>query len=160
MATNVVPIEPDSSRNFSWSFKPLLTLMQCLGIHLHSCQQILSNRRRCWLRLHQTFVFLINAGSMIHFGSMQLLRIPWSVSSSTQRGIVYAMVFMNISFVVVTHLILLVRTAVKWEQLWLTLQEIGNRFQLNSNHFRQCRKVVVVGLLAVILVGFYSVFPI
>ena len=150
----VAPAE--NSKNFLWSFKPVLMWMQLIGIDLSSSQQQFhSNTHRYCLHLYAVFMFLFDAASMLSFMYFLVEGIvfpPSNLMSSTSKRIIYLNSFNSIASILSAHFLLITVTAAKWNELWQILQQIQTKFPLNDNHFRQCRKAAVISLLMLFVV--------
>ena len=158
MATKIVPLTRDSSTNFAWSFKPILVWMKLIGIDLNSSQQLRSRICRYSQLLHRVFTLLLISGHGIYKG-LKICGVvpkspetyPSSKSLTLERTIeLYFITY--ITYNLATHVLLMAVTAVKWKELWQTLQQIEDQFLLDNDHFQQCRKVVIIGLSMLALV--------
>ena len=158
MTTKIVLLTRDSSKNFAWSFKPILVWMKLIGIDLNSSQQFRSSICRYSQLLYGVFILLLSSGSVIYMVSKILggnssssEKYAYSQTSTMKRTI--EMYFIaTVTYILATHILLMAVTAVKWKKLWQTLQQIEDQFLLDNYHFQQCRKVVIIGLSMLALV--------
>ena len=138
--------------------------MKLIGIDLNSSQQLRSSICRYSLLLYGVFLLSLVSGHGIYKGlkifgvfSKNSEAYPYSKSLTLERTIeLYYITY--ITYNLATHVLLMAVTAVKWKELWQTLQQIEEQFLLDNNHFQQCRKVVIIGLSMLALVTSFFFF--
>lgn len=147
------------SLDFDWSFKPFFLWLRLIGIGFDTSQQIRSKYQRSLLYfyegaclvLHLVASFLI--GIQAFDGKGNLNTRYNSISYQLNN---YVNTTNAITRYCVLHTLLLMSSKKDWNALSKKLKLIESNFPLNNQHFKQCRKIFLIGFGIIFLVKFLT----